>query len=122
MRIMFLMMNASRMDVGMQSLGHATAAYEHAVQYAKDRIQGVPVWDMKNPDAKAVPIIQHPDIRRKLLWMKAHVEGMRALLYFTWFCMDLEGYQQRQRRGRNGMDWFIFLHLFARHILRKKRS
>jgi len=89
MRIMFLMMNASRMDVGMQSLGHATAAYEHAVQYAKERIQGVPVWDMKNPDAKAVPIIQHPDIRRKLLWMKSHVEGIRTLLYFTWLCMDM---------------------------------
>jgi hypothetical protein len=89
MRIMFLMMNASRLDVGMQSLGHATAAYEHAVQYAKDRIQGVPVWEMKNPDAKAVPIIQHPDIRRKLLWMKAHVEGIRAMIYFTWFCMDM---------------------------------
>jgi alkylation response protein AidB-like acyl-CoA dehydrogenase len=89
MRIMFLMMNSSRLEVGMQSLGHATAAYEHAVQYAKERIQGVPVWDMKNPDAKAVPIIQHPDIRRKLLWMKAHVEGIRAMTYFTGFCMDL---------------------------------
>jgi len=88
-RIMFLMMNSSRLEVGMQSLGHATAAYEHAVQYAKDRIQSVPVWDMKNPDAKAVPIIQHPDIRRKLLWMKAHVEGIRAMTYFTGFCMDL---------------------------------
>jgi alkylation response protein AidB-like acyl-CoA dehydrogenase len=89
MRIMFLMMNASRLEVGMQSLGHATAAYEHAVQYAKERIQGAPIWDMKNPDAKAVPIIQHLDVRRKLLWMKAHVEGIRALIYFTGFCMDL---------------------------------
>jgi hypothetical protein len=88
-RIMFLLMNASRLDVGMQSLGHATAAYEHAVQYSKERIQGVPVWEMKNPDAKSVPIIQHPDIRRKLLWMKAHVEGIRALIYFTWFCIDM---------------------------------
>jgi len=89
MRIMFLMMNASRLEVGMQGLGHATAAYEHAVQYAKERIQGAPIWDMKNPDAKAVPIIQHLDVRRKLLWMKAHVEGIRALIYFTAFCMDL---------------------------------
>ena len=89
MRIMFHMMNEARLEVGMQSLGHATAAYEHAVQYAKERIQGTPVWEMKNPDAKAVPIIQHPDIRRKLLWMKAHVEGIRTLNYFTGFCMDL---------------------------------
>ena len=89
MRIMFHMMNEARLEVGMQSLGHATAAYEHAVQYAKERIQGTPVWEMKNPDAKSVPIIQHPDIRRKLLWMKAHVEGIRTLNYYTGFCMDM---------------------------------
>jgi len=89
MRVMFHMMNEARLEVGMQSLGHATAAYEHAVQYAKERVQGVPVWEMKNPDAKAVPIIHHPDIRRKLLWMKAHVEGIRTLIYFIAYCMDL---------------------------------
>ena len=82
----------------------------------------MPVWDMKNPDAKAVPIIQHPDIRRKLLWMKAHLEGMRALLYFTWFCMDLVRVSTTAEERENVMDWLIFLHLFARHILRKKRS
>jgi hypothetical protein len=89
LRIMFDMMNEARLEVGMQSLGHATAAYEHAVHYAKERIQGHAIWEMKNPDAKAVPIIQHPDIRRKLLWMKVHVEGIRAMLYFTGFCMDM---------------------------------
>lgn len=89
MRIMFHMMNEARLEVGMQGLGHATAAYEHAVQYARERIQSVPVWEMKNPDAKAVPIIRHPDIRRKLLWMKAYVEGIRAMNYFTAYCMDL---------------------------------
>ena len=89
MKIMFHMMNEARLEVGMQSLGHATAAYEHAVQYAKERIQSVPVWEMKNPDAKAVPIIQHPDIRRKLLWMKAYVEGIRAMNYFAAYCMDM---------------------------------
>lgn len=89
MRIMFDMMNEARLEVGVQSLGHATAAYEHAVQYAKERIQSIAIWEMKNPDAKAVPIIQHPDIRRKLLWMKAHVEGMRAMLYYAGFCMDM---------------------------------
>ncbi|HPN09943.1 MAG TPA: acyl-CoA dehydrogenase family protein, partial [Syntrophales bacterium] len=71
MRIMFHMMNEARLEVGMQSLGHASAALEHAVQYAKERIQSTPVWEMKNPDAKAVPIIMHPDVRRDLLWMKA---------------------------------------------------
>jgi hypothetical protein len=89
MRIMFHMMNEARLEVGMQALGHATAALEHAIAYAKERIQSSPVWEMKNPDAKAVPIIQHPDVRRDLLWMKAHVEGIRALNYFAAYCMDM---------------------------------
>jgi alkylation response protein AidB-like acyl-CoA dehydrogenase len=89
MRIMFQMMNEARLEVGMQGLGHATAAYERALKYAKERIQSPPVWEMKNPAAKAVPIIEHPDIRRTLLWMKAYVEGIRALNYFTAFCIDM---------------------------------
>ncbi len=89
LKIMFHMMNHARLEVGMQGLAHSSAAYEHALQYAKERIQSAPIWEMKNPDAKAVPIIQHPDIRRKLLIMKAYVEGMRALNYFTAFCMDM---------------------------------
>ena len=89
LKIMFHMMNEARLEVGMQSLGHASAAYEHAVQYAKERIQSVPVWEMKNPDAKAVAIIQHPDIRRRLMLMKSYVEGIRALNYFAGYCMDM---------------------------------
>jgi hypothetical protein len=89
MAIMFQMMNDARLEVGIQALGVATAAFEHAVAYAKERIQGVAIWDMKNPDAKPVPIIQHPDIKRTLLWMKAHVEGIRVLLYFTAYCLDM---------------------------------
>ncbi len=88
MRVMFHMMNEARLEVGMQGLGHASASLEHAVAYAKERIQSVPVWEMKNPDAKAVAIIEHPDVRRDLLWMKAYVEGLRALNYFTAACMD----------------------------------
>lgn len=89
MKVMFLMMNEARLEVGMQGLGHASAALEHAISYAKERIQSAPVWEMKNPDAKAVPIIQHPDVRRDLLWMKAHVEGIRALNYFAAYAMDM---------------------------------
>ena len=89
MAIMFQMMNDARLEVGIQALGVATAAYEHAVAYAKERIQGVAIWDMKNPDAKPVPIIQHPDVKRTLLWMKAHVEGIRVLLYYTAYCFDM---------------------------------
>jgi alkylation response protein AidB-like acyl-CoA dehydrogenase len=88
LKIMFFMMNHARLEVGMQGLAHASAAYEHALQYAKERIQGAPIWEITNEDAKAVPIIQHPDIRRKLLSMKSMVEGLRALNLFTAYCMD----------------------------------
>lgn len=90
MRIMFLMMNEARLSVGLQGLSLSSVAFEHAVSYAKERIQSTLVWEKKDPDAKPVPIIQHPDVRRDLLWMKAHVEGVRALNYFTAYCMDME--------------------------------
>ncbi|MCK4534010.1 MAG: acyl-CoA dehydrogenase, partial [Syntrophobacterales bacterium] len=88
MKIMFEMMNEARLEVGMQGLGHASASLEHAVQYAKERVQSKHIMEMTLPDAKAVSIIQHPDIRRSLLWMKSHVEGMRAMNYFVGYCID----------------------------------
>jgi len=88
-KIMFQMMNEARLGTGMQGLDLGSAAFEHAVAYAKERIQSTPVWEMKNPEAKAVTIINHPDVRRKLLWMKSHVEGLRSLCYFTAYCMDM---------------------------------
>ncbi|MCX7982248.1 MAG: acyl-CoA dehydrogenase [Syntrophales bacterium] len=88
MRIMFQMMNEARLGTGMQGLDLGSAAFEHAVAYAKERIQGKAIWEMNNPDAKSVAIINHPDIRRKLMWMKCHVEGLRSLCYFTAYCID----------------------------------
>ena len=88
-KIMFMMMNEARLGTGMQGLQLSSAALEHAVQYAKERVQGTAIWDMKNPDAKPVTIINHPDVRRKLLWMKSHVEGSRSLCLFTAYCIDM---------------------------------
>ncbi|MEE9911502.1 MAG: acyl-CoA dehydrogenase [Deltaproteobacteria bacterium] len=88
-KIMFMMMNEARLGTGMQGLVLSSAALEHAVAYAKERVQGNAIWDMKNPDAKPVTIINHPDVRRKLLWIKSHVEGSRSLCYFTAFCIDM---------------------------------
>ena len=88
-KIMFMMMNEARLGTGMQGLVLSSAALEHAVQYARERVQSTAIWDMKNPGAKPVTIINHPDVRRKLLWMKAHVEGSRSLCYFTAFCIDM---------------------------------
>ncbi len=88
MKIMFLMMNEARIGVGMQSLTMASIAYLHALKYAKERLQGSSLLEMNNPEAPRVPIIHHADVRRMLLWMKAHVEGFRALVYYTAYCID----------------------------------
>ncbi len=90
MRIMFQMMNEARIGTGMQGLGSASIAYLHALQYAKERLQGSSITEFKNPLAPRVPIIQHPDVRRMLLWMKSNVESMRALLYFASYSADME--------------------------------
>ena len=82
MRAMFLMMNEARLLVGMQAMTCASNSYLNAVNYARERLQGRHLLQMMNPDAPAVPIIQHPDVRRMLITMKAYVEGMRSLLYF----------------------------------------
>lgn len=89
LKCMFQMMNEARIGIGMQGLGHATAAYEHAVAYAKERIQSPPIWEMLNPEAKPVAIINHPYIKRLLLWMKSYVEGIRALNYFAAYALDM---------------------------------
>ncbi len=88
MKVMFQLMNEARIGVGVQSLALSGIAYLHALNYAKERLQGSSLLEMKNPSAARVPIIQHADVRRMLLWMKAHVEGFRALTYYTAFCED----------------------------------
>ena len=76
---MFQMMNESRMGVGLMGLTLAASAYDAALTYAKEREQGPPFTDRK---ADRVPIIRHEDVRRMLMWMKAHVDGMRSFVYF----------------------------------------
>jgi len=90
MKIMFKMMNEARIGVGLQGAASGASAYMHAVQYAKERIQGSSIMDMKSATPRRVAIIEHPDVRRMLLWMKAQVEGMRALLYYSAYLMDME--------------------------------
>ncbi len=83
MRAMFLMMNEARLLVGMQAMTCASNSYLNALNYARERVQGKNLLQMMEPDAPAVPIIQHPDVRRMLITMKAYVEGMRSLLYYV---------------------------------------
>jgi hypothetical protein len=88
MRAMFLMMNEARLLVGMQGFCCASASYMNAVNYARGRIQGKNLLQMMDDDAAAVPIIQHPDVRRMLISMKSYVEGMRSLLYYAGYLSD----------------------------------
>ncbi|HUS63444.1 MAG TPA: acyl-CoA dehydrogenase [Kofleriaceae bacterium] len=77
---MFKMMNLARIGVGIQGLAVAGAAYLCALEYAGQRVQGPSIKSWKDPSAPKVPILQHPNIRRLLLDMKARVEGIRAMV------------------------------------------
>jgi acyl-CoA dehydrogenase len=83
LKAMFVMMNEARLAVGLQGLCIGEIAYQNAVTYARERLQGRSLSGIKAPDKKADPIIVHPDIRRKLMTMKAINEAGRALVLWT---------------------------------------
>ena len=87
---MFVMMNAARLGVGMQSLGLTEVAYQNAVAYAKDRIQMRSLSGPKAPNQAADPIIVHPDVRKMLLTARAYAEGGRALAMWVTLQLDKE--------------------------------
>ena len=80
MRAMFTMMNEARIGVGIQGLAQADVAYQNALTYAKERLQGRAVTGTENPEGPADPLIAHPDIRRALMDQKSFVEGGRAFV------------------------------------------
>ncbi len=82
---MFIMMNAARFNVGLEGLGDAERAYQRAVVYARDRVQGTEVGVKGGPK---VPIIKHPDVRRMLMSMRSRIEAMRAIAYVTAAAQD----------------------------------
>jgi len=83
---MFQMMNAARINSAVSGMTLASSAYQNALAYTKQRIQG---RDINRKNKEEVPIINHPDIRRMLLWMKAMVDGMRSMIYAGAFWSDL---------------------------------
>ncbi|MGB0589736.1 MAG: acyl-CoA dehydrogenase [Myxococcota bacterium] len=88
LKCMFIMMNEARIAVGVQAVGLASSAYLKAVSYAKERIQGVRIEDIRKRDAARVAIIEHPDVRRNLMYMKAMAEGSRAICIYAAYCDD----------------------------------
>lgn len=82
---MFIMMNAARFSVGVQGIALADRAYQSALEYAKERVQG---RDLKPGSRTPEPIIKHPDVRRMLMLQKSTIEAMRGLAYVTAASLD----------------------------------
>jgi len=89
LKAMFSLMNPARLMVGVQGLSMAEIAYQNAVIYARERLQGRSLSGPKAPDQPADPIIVHPDIRRMLMTARAFIEGARALAYWAGVQVDL---------------------------------
>ena len=106
MACMFTMMNNARLNVGLAGLGTGERAYQQAVAYAKERVQG---RDIATGE-QGVTIIHHPDVRRMLLGMKARTEAMRALIYYVASRMDISkrhGDEATRRQAKQALDLLI---------------
>ena len=88
LQAMFVMMNAARLGVGMQSLGLTEVARQNAAAYAKERLQSRSLTGPKAKDKEADPIIVHPDVRKMLLTARAYAQGGRALTLYTALLID----------------------------------
>lgn len=108
LRAMFTMMNAARLYVGVQGLGLAEVAYQNAVDYAKERLQGRALTGAAHPEKPADPIIVHPDIRRNLLLMKSFCEGARAITMETALKLDIS-HKHPDAKVRQDADDFVQL-------------
>jgi alkylation response protein AidB-like acyl-CoA dehydrogenase len=110
MRAMFMMMNDARLMVGNQALACASPAYLYALNYARTRLQGRSLLKLMDKSAPAVPIIQHPDVRRMLMLMKVYVEGIRSLSYYLALAEDrsaLATDQEEKTRLQGIIDFLI---------------
>jgi alkylation response protein AidB-like acyl-CoA dehydrogenase len=104
MKAMFTMMNEARVGVGLQGYAVAEAAYQNAVAYARERLQGRAITGAQNPDGAADPLIVHPDIRRALMDQKSYIEGARALAAWCALLID-----RSHRSGDTEADGLVSL-------------
>ncbi len=106
---MFTMMNYERLSIGMQGLGAGEIAYQNALAYARERLQGrAPVADERSGDA-ADPLLVHPDVRRMLLTQKAYNEGGRAFAAFVGLQLDLSKHSNDDEEARKAANLVAFL-------------
>uniref|UniRef100_UPI00333EEAF8 acyl-CoA dehydrogenase C-terminal domain-containing protein n=1 Tax=Castellaniella defragrans TaxID=75697 RepID=UPI00333EEAF8 len=109
MRAMFTMMNTARQGVAIQGLGVAEAAYQGAVAYARERLQGRALSGPKCPDKPADPLLVHPDVRRMLLTMRANIEGSRALGAWVSQALDVSAHHQDPKVRQDAEDLVALL-------------
>ena len=109
MKAMFTMMNMARLAVGMQGLGLAEVAYQNALVYAKERVQGRSLDGTKAPEKPADPIIVHPGVRLELMTMKSIIEAGRALTYFTGMQEDIAHKHPDADVRQEAEDWVALL-------------
>ena len=106
---MFTMMNAARLVTGIQGLGMASAAYQAAVTFARERLQGRSLDGAKYPDKAADPILVHPDVRKMLLISRASIEGARALGLYTGVQLELEFHHPDEAVRRQAGYWVALM-------------
>ena len=106
---MFTMMNAARLVTGIQGLGMASAAYQAAVTFARERLQGRSLDGAKHPDKAADPILVHPDVRKMLLISRASIEGARALGLYTGVQLELELHHPDEAVRRQAGYWVALM-------------
>ena len=109
MNAMFVMMNGSRLGVGVQSLGLTEVAYQNALAYAKDRLQMRSLSGTKAKDKPADPIIVHPDVRKMLLTARAYAEGGRALAIYCSVLMEKEHYHPDEKVRKDSGEMLSLL-------------
>jgi hypothetical protein len=99
LRYMFIMMNHARLGVGLEGVAMSERAYQHALAYARQRVQGRPIGAVSGD---RVTIIHHPDVRRMLLLMKSQTEAMRALAYTAAAQLDFANHHpDAEQRARH---------------------
>ena len=109
LRIMFVMMNEARIGTGLQGLSQSEVAYQNAVVWARERLQGRSLTGPKNPDGAADPIIVHPDVRRMLMDIKSFNEGARAFGLWLALFSDLEHQSPDEEVRQKASDYLALL-------------
>ena len=109
MKAMFVMMNGARLMVGVQGLGIAEIAYQSALYYANERLQGRSLKGSKFPDKPADPIIVHPEIRKNLLKIKTLTEGLRGLMVWTGLQVDIAKLEEDKFKKQKAEDWVALI-------------